>query len=295
MDLSLQKHDQRRAESLATLNSSIARSLSLLEKIKTARLEHVRMIHHFACTGGTIISKHIALQPNVQLLSEICPLSTLPRITKPRFAPSDMIGSLRHSVRPPSDTLILNMFMSSLTSLHRMLSRQGRRIIIREHSHSHFCTERKYRSPTLASVVAQRLPVISILTVRHPIESYLSLDYNEWLHFVPSDLGEYCIRYHAFLDSYKDKRIFKYEEFVERPKEITRNICDEFEMQYLDYCEQILSVARLSGDSGRSDDIVAARAPRKIPVELMEAASKSSPYKELCDRLRYTDIPPMEL
>ena len=38
--------------------------------------EPVRLLHHFACSGGSLISKCVATMPNVQLLSEVDPLST---------------------------------------------------------------------------------------------------------------------------------------------------------------------------------------------------------------------------
>ena len=37
-----------------------------------------RVLHHMACTGGTLISRCLATMPNVVLLSEIDPLSAIP-------------------------------------------------------------------------------------------------------------------------------------------------------------------------------------------------------------------------
>ena len=79
----------------------------------------IRTVHHFACTGGTLICKCIAAMPNIQLLSEVDPLSTLLKSTvKPQFAPTDMVKLMRQSTRGVSDELIIELFLNNLEIIY---------------------------------------------------------------------------------------------------------------------------------------------------------------------------------
>ena len=43
----------------------------------SSKLPPIRVVHHWACSGGTIISRSLAQLPNVVLLSEVHPLAHL--------------------------------------------------------------------------------------------------------------------------------------------------------------------------------------------------------------------------
>ena len=73
---------------------------SLLARCESACKKHekgkptIRIIHHFACSGGTLISRCLSSMPNVFLLSEVHPHSELYLLHKgTRYLPSD-IGTL---------------------------------------------------------------------------------------------------------------------------------------------------------------------------------------------------------
>ena len=53
----------------------------------------LRIIHHLACSGGTLISKCISALPNVYLLSELHPTTTLHMGGgRPKFLPADVLS-----------------------------------------------------------------------------------------------------------------------------------------------------------------------------------------------------------
>lgn len=252
----------------------------------------IRIIHHFACSGGTIISRAIALMPNVQLLSEIDPLSTLHVNRKaPYFAPTDLILNLRHSIRPVDEAIIVEVFLSALLTLHSELERRGYDLVLRDHIHSHYCT---YRNPRdrrdFRSIIADRHPVRSIITVRHPLDSFLSLVAQGWhVHFDPSTLDEYSRRYHLFLDDHARISIFKYEDFVADKIQFLRNVCSDLEIDYIGGAEELLPIAHLTGDSGRSADTIAFRPRRAVPSWISESFDSEN-YRTLCKRLDYDPI-----
>jgi len=76
--------------------------LASVEARPTAQPEPLRTAAHFACSGGTLISKCIAALPNVQLLSEVDPLSSYVAPGANGFTPTDLVALLRQSSRGAS-------------------------------------------------------------------------------------------------------------------------------------------------------------------------------------------------
>ena len=64
---------------------------------------------------------------------------------------------------------------------------------------------------------------ISIVTVRHLLDSYLSLIESGWHKaFQPSDINEYSKKYLAFIKKYSGPKIIRYEDFCASPKEVMK-------------------------------------------------------------------------
>jgi len=70
----------------------------------------IRVLHHWACSGGTVISRCIASQPQVVLLSEVHPLAYL-RVAQayPYYFPTDLIQQLSLPLTAPL-TACMNCF-----------------------------------------------------------------------------------------------------------------------------------------------------------------------------------------
>lgn len=251
--------------------------------------EPLRTLHHFACTGGTLIAKSLASMPNTLVLSEIDPLSRLHlREPKPPFFPTDLVIGLRYSAREISDSTILKMFEAALVTLRDDLQRQGLRLVLRDHAHSQFCTRQdSHARPDLHAIACQIAPTLGVVTVRHPLDSYISLKRNGWVHFQPDTLEEYCLRYIDFLEAHAGLPVIKYETFVASPGETAARICSLLDLPFDPDFEFLMPLARLSGDSGRSGVAIAPRPRAQVPADLQQEADASSAYPELCHRLEY--------
>lgn len=252
----------------------------------------VRVIHHFACTGGTLISKSLQVQPNVFLLSEVDPLSQI-QLTQRRaqFAPTDPILLARASIKSINDETAVRMFSSSINVLHEHLVSNGQRLVLRDHTHSHYCTGVLSDSrPTLIEMVRNISRVCSVLTVRHPVDSFLALDKNGWRHFEPFSLEEYSVRYIRFLEANQGAPIFMYEDFVENPDRVMREICEALQLPYNPDWKSLISTVKLTGDSGRSGNRIAPRPRREISEALLEQAVESQSYRNLCKKLGYEPV-----
>lgn len=271
-------------------NALLDQCLALCTQQQVANPEPIRTVHHFACTGGTLISKCIAAMPNVQLLSEVAPLSTILDGSGSRFAPTDMLTLLRQSTKGVNSRLLANLFLDNLEVVYGETWKLGQRLVVRDHPHSHYCVASAIsEQPNLREMISSRLPVLSVVTVRHPIDSYLSLKSVGWVTFNPGTLDEYCRRYVAFLHAYQDVPVLRYEEFVAAPSDVMRTICDILQLPFSPDFIDLFDVFKLTGDSGRSGNVIKARERRPIDDSLADEMRASSNYQTLQRILQYDE------
>jgi hypothetical protein len=250
-------------------------------------VEPVRTVHQMACTGGTLFAKCIAAMPNVQLLSEVDPLSRIQMDSpSPRFCPTDIVLLLRQGSRGASDELVVRVFQDALATVHAETTRIGLRLVLRDHAHSQYCAAPDESArPTVREIVAGRLPTVSLVFVRHPLDSYLSVEANGWFK---GGVDEYCRRYLRFLDDHADVPRLRYEDFVADPDATMRKACEHLDLPYADHFRYTFDASRMSGDSGRRGGDIAPRPRRDLPGPGFAATlARSNHYAALLQRLGY--------
>ena len=271
-----------------SLPSLLEQCRSLVAEADAERAEPIRTIDHFACTGGTLISKCLASLPNVHLLSEVDPLSEIGPSLRTRFLPTDLVGLARAGSRKVGDDLLFEIFLRGLSAIYEYDQQRGLHLVLRGHAHSAFCVGQDVQErPTLRSLLNKSYSTRSVVTVRHPVDSWLSLLKNNWVNFEPGTLDEYARRYLTFIDSYSDCDVFKYEDFVLDPFEIMRQICTALELPFDSSFLDSFPAHTLSGDSGRRGWRLEPRVtdwPEAVTLE----ARESPELEELCSRLNYS-------
>jgi hypothetical protein len=246
----------------------------------------LRSIHHFACTGGTLISRAVAALPAVRLLSEVDPLSSVRR--KNRFAPTDVVALARDGSNPPSQEGLVRIFQAGLRVLAEASVAEGLHLVIRSHEHNRYCTGSGVAErPSVHSILGSTYEMTSLLTVRHPIDSYLSLQNHGWLHFNPSGLSEYCKRYSAFLEDHADLPRLRYEDFVADPDAGMQQICALLDLPFDASYRRGLADITLSGDSGRKSDQITPRPRRWMPKSQAKLFAQNKDLSHLCEDLGY--------
>lgn len=275
---------RERDAALAQLLRAVEESIALATAGETP--VPLRTLHHFACTGGTLVAKCVAALPAVQLLSEVDPLS---RYEPPGdFTPTDMVLLLRRSSQGASDALVAELFDAQVRVLHRDAVRRGLQLVLRDHAHSHFCHGRKVEErPALRELMPAGVPLLSLVTVRHPLDSFASLARAGWLHFDPPSVDHYCRRYHLFLDRHAGVPVLRYEDFVAAPQAAMQRVCQLLQLGYDPGFTQRFGRFRLSGDSGRSGEAIAQRASHPEAVALEPEAGRSEAFRRLVHRLGY--------
>ena len=272
------------------LQSLITDCLDLCSAAVAPPKEPIRTIHHLSCTGGTLFAKCIAAMPNMLMLNEVDPLSPLPlQDGKSPFSPSDMISLLRQGDPNTSPELLQRLFLHDIGLIYQEQTSIGNSLVLRDHAHSHFLDGKTVPDrPTLREIIAQEFPVKSILTVRDPIDSFLSMQIQGWHKlFSPPTFEEYCRRYLVFLEKYEGVDIIKYEDFVANPRKVMQKICRSLELDYMVDFQNLFSVFQFSGDSGRGGDVIEARPRREISNEIAEEIQNSTAFKLLRENLNY--------
>lgn len=275
----------------AALGKLLEQSWARSEARATAGPEPVRVIRQLACAGGTIFARALQAQPNVVVLSEVDPFASRPR-GGPEFAPTDLLYLAETATGFLDDTLRAQVFSASLRALHSAYERRGARLVVRAHSHTRYCSARDWDSrPGVTELVARDLPVRTLTLVRHPLDSWLSLNANEWVHFQPGTLEEYARRYLAFVDQPHAGRVVTYESVASDPQSMMHGVCEWLELAFNPDWQDLVRGIRLSGASGRGGDAVAPRARVPVPDPVLQEAAASPSYERLCAQLGYDPDP----
>lgn len=258
----------------------------------------LRSIHHLSCTGGTLIAKCLAAQPGVVVLNEIDPRSKLGLKpgAKPSFTPRDVI-SLMHQSAHLSDTEVIDdVFLAEMQALMRHTFSKGQALLLRDHTHSAYLYgDAPREGPTLRQTLRRRFSTHSVVTVRNPIDSYLSLRANGWLHFTPASFDEYCRRHLRFLADYTGVKWFRYEDFVADPRGVMLQMCEVLHIPFDEGFIQRFPDFSFSGDSGRKGDVVELRPRREFGEDFVAEVNGSSAFRELALVLGYPEklLPPV--
>jgi hypothetical protein len=270
-------------------DSLLDRCESICDDYENNEKPVIRVIQHLACTGGTVISKCISALPNVYLLSEVHPNSDLfPPKGKAIFLPSDISSLAKFANIPNSKKLSEQLFLDNILAVSNHVNRYGGTLVLREHTHSDFHVGNNSERPTpVISILSEKFQVKSILSMRDPIDSYLSLLNNGWLHFSPSSFEEYCERIGEMLKCYDQTDIVLYEDFIEEPEQSLKSICAVLDLNYSEFFIDLFSLETVTGDSGRSAGVISKRKRREVADSLKVEIEYSKSYQLIKEKFGY--------
>lgn len=285
---------QAKSSDLTHISSSVntvVDTQSLLARCETVCNKHkpkkptIRIIHHLACSGGTLISKCISAMPNVYLLSEVHPYTDLAMgKDKPKYAPSDITSLTKYARIPNQKELAQKLFKNAIDEVYQHVNKLGGTLVLRDHTHADFHT----KSPipvrcTLVELLEDTYDLKSILTIRNPIDAYASLVKNGWVHFEPQSFDEYCRRLLCLVEQFEPEQIFKYEDFVKAPQELMQAMAKKLELPFDETFEDVFGIFKVTGDSGRSTDVIGER-ERIAPEGILQESQESGFYQKFLER-----------
>ena len=252
----------------------------------------VRTLHHVACSGGTLISRCLAALPDVQLLSELNPSNRHGKA----FNPSHPLAVYALQADPLPPEVLQAEFLIQIEQVLALCSARGSDLVIRDHSHSDF-----FLGVSVAPLqpvrdwLAPCHPLLSVVTLRHPLDSWLGLVNAGWhTQMEPATLLTYCTRYQAFLDAYDDLEWVQYEAFCRQPEPVFRQLCDALCLPCDPSALERFASVKLSGNSGRSSDRIEPRSRRPLPEMVRRELADPETARELrhlCRRMDYDSGP----
>lgn len=276
-----------------TIDNYIDSFSSAISQLKQKNRLIIRSIHHFPCTGGTLFTKCLAALPNVVVLNEIDPHSRQEFDIKKKanFNPTDIISLLHQSFSNFNSNLIDEIFLNDIHIIANSITNEGKILILREHSHGAYLIGNQIRrTNTILNILKKCFETKSIITVRDPIDSYLSLQHNDWIHYHPKTFDEYCYRYLCFLNDNNNIDIVRYEDFLLNPHDMMKSICRILGLEYSPEFIHFFHKFKFSGDSGRTGRIIEPRPRREYNDEFKKEVKESSHYAQLIERLGYQKL-----
>lgn len=244
------------------------------------------IIHHQAATGGTIISKCISQMPNVRLLSEVDPAGRMSR--KISFEPTALISQYFSQYGELDRNLINEYFLTQLKLIIDFVGKRKLSLVLRDHNHPDYMMGVMVNSRPLISLVLNNKEYLgvesvnSVVTIRHPIDSFLGCKRMNWTAPIGHVFDTYCDRLLSFSEAYSGSKIFKYEEFCIDPDTVLKSMCDHLNIDYdIEYKDKISDI-RLTGDSGRSSSKISLRERRSLEPDFIEEVKNSESFIKYC-------------
>jgi hypothetical protein len=273
---------------LQDTESLLARCAQVVEKQNAEQKPILRVIHHFACSGGTLISKCLSSMPNVFLLSEVHPISKNHIGSKPKYLPSDITSLARYANVPEVDELAIKLFINNIVDTETFVRERGGILVLREHTHIDFCLGDKVSARSAVDdCLNTHFKLKHLVTVRNPIDAYMSLVVNGWVQFTPPSFDEYCKRLLEFIKRYPNNTTVKYEDFVKHPDKKLQEICKILALPFDDRYRDVFDVFTVTGDSGRKSDNIEMRERRPIELTFLSEIKRSKNFRRVAKALKY--------
>jgi hypothetical protein len=251
----------------------------------------LRLIHHMARSGGTLISKCLGCMGGVVLLSEIHPLGTK------QFNP--LIQAQRwYGLLSTQDLVELKArgrvaFVEAIELIRRRAEDCSQRLVIRDWSHLDFTgvpfVARPAHRLLTAEALASRYELRQVCTVRHPLDQWLSLSQLAVMQG-RIDLATFLAGYRRFAEVATTIGFERYEDFTADPKAVMKALCASLQLK-LDrgFSERWREYTFVTGDiSGSRGGGQIRPVPRRPAApELLQAIAANADYQASLALLGY--------
>ena len=247
-------------------------------------------IHHLAATGGSVICKAINSMNNTLVVSE-----THPNVLQYKFNPFDPTQILLHQPKLKNNLeLRKSIYVNRIKDCYSIAEQINCNLVLRDHAHSDYMQTKNIESIKNKCSLLEALPkyfeVRSILSIRDPIESFISSQLKGWINNI-TNFDDYCRRYELMVETYfaRGAKIVRYEDFCKNPNDTLRTICNFFDISFNENFEEIFYEIPMTGNSGRGKtlDHIRTLEPKVVGVKLKDEALSSNSYIRLSNRFNY--------
>jgi hypothetical protein len=240
----------------------------------------IRVVHHLACSGGTVISRCLAAMQGVALLSEQHPSMGMQRRTS-------ALKQAQIAYNLLSEQDLHDCFLGQIELIHQRAHAAGMTLVVRDHTNADFNAP-SFSAFTTADVLARRFRVVSVVTVRHPVDAWLGMTEQGWM---PHTIEVFAQRFLTFARLAARAGFVRYEDFCADPHSALRRICAAIEVPFDPaYAERMDSVTHLTGASGRQSASIAPRPRRPVDARTLERFRSAPGMLESLELLGYEGV-----
>ncbi|MBI5590643.1 MAG: hypothetical protein HY881_09190 [Deltaproteobacteria bacterium] len=242
----------------------------------------IRIIHHMARSGGTIMCKCLGCMNDVLLLSEVHPLGMQ------WFDPLTQAAEWYHLFFGDELDELKALNLSFLQKIVRIYARAvelNRHLVLRDWSHLDFTAVPFVQSPsyslTTATVLESQFNIVRLTTVRHPIDQWLSLSRLAVMNgriSIDAFLRGYC----RFAECAKEIGFIRYEDFTRDPEWAMHSVCSLLDLKYDDsFLSKWSTYRSITGDTRSQrgpDDQIKSMPRRPVDQALLKQFEVSKDY-----------------
>ena len=251
----------------------------------------VALLHHLPRSGGTVLSRCIGSLESVALLSEINPHSVT------RFNPLVQARDWHGLFDADLDTKMQDGdtegFKFAIAKITSALASTPKQLVVRDWSHVDFMgipiESDRPGSLRLASTLASDFDVMSVASIRNPVDQYLSM------HKLPilqeswdSELVWRAMR--KFAEQIQGMPWIRYEQFVVDPEKEIKRLCEHWQIQFDDrFLTRWTEYVHVTGDPVRLTKREIQRTPRSpVPDDFWLSVVENDDFYATLDILGYS-------
>jgi hypothetical protein len=227
----------------------------------------LRLLHHLARTGGTLISRCIGSMRGVVLLSEVHPFGM--RQNNPLAQAQCWYALFDAAECRELEVAGAMSFAEAIARIERAAARRGATLVIRDWPHLDFTGVPWELEPPMrlrtAEALAERFDLVQTATVRHPLDSWLSLSAQGIMRGC-LDLDRYMLGVRRFAELASAIGFVRYEAVCASPATAIAEICARLDLAFdPSFIDRYANWTRVTGDMGPVADTRGGGAVRDIP------------------------------
>ncbi len=257
----------------------------------TSATPTIRLLHHLARTGGTVISKCLACMDRVVLLSEIHPAGVRFDNMNPLNQAQDWFQLLTSA-----DMTMLRQrgslpFAEAIRLVHARAAERGCLLVIRDWTHLDFTGVPYVARPPyvlgLPAALRGSFEILHVATVRHPIDQWLSLRRLAATRGV-LDLPAFLYGYRRFAELCPAMGFVRYEDFVVDPEAVLARLCRALALPYdAGFRQRWAGYTRITGDGSTRSTEIRLRPRPAVEDSLLAAFAGNRDYRDAIELLGY--------
>lgn len=271
------------------------------------------VLHMMARSGGTAVTKCLAVMSGVAVLSEVNPAVTA--LSAGAFARQDQpaletlwtFDPIRqahqwYQLITPADFDRLRKlrgpipFEEAVTLIHRRAAERGLRLLVRDWSHLDFLGSPFLEQPTYAlrtaEVLRDRFATAQAFVVRHPVDQWLSMESTSFLRNSVG-LDDYLRGCRRFAEFAARSVYVRFDEFTRDPDAALHTLCETLGLEFdPSYKDRWAGCTTITGDvrGTRAQTQILPLPRRAVSSETLERFWNNADYRATLDMLGFEHL-----